>query len=149
MTESPLGSGVAFIRRSSDSYKGIFSDRGKKAMAANFRVFCSPTNYPVYFHCIGGADRTGALAYVMLGVLGVDRRDIETDWESTFYPNIPDDKHGPDHWCLEAHFNNGFSKYGKDGDSWNRRIELYLLDCGITEEEIAVFRRIMLVGAKK
>jgi len=144
LAESPLGPGVTFIQRSSSCYRGIFSDSGKKIMAENFRTFCDRKNYPIYFHCIGGADRTGSLAYVLNGVLGVDRHEIETDWESTFYPNIPDANPDPNFWCRESHFNNGFAKYGKDGDSWNRRIELYLLDCGITEAEIAEFRSIML-----
>ena len=42
------------------------------------------------------------------------------------------------------HFDAGFAKYGKPGDALQRRIELYLLDCGVTEEEIAAFRSIML-----
>ena len=144
MKESPLGPGVAFIQRSSACYAGIFTSDGKKVMAENFRVFCRPENYPIYFHCIGGADRTGSLAYVLNGVLGVDRHELETDWESTFYPRIPDANPDPHFWCRESHFNNGFSKYGKEGDSWNRRIELYLLDCGVTKEEIQAFRLIML-----
>ena len=144
MQESPLGPGVKFLNNSSQCYKGIFTDKGKSVMAKNFRVFCDRKNYPIYFHCIGGADRTGSLAYVLNGVLGVDRRELETDWESTFYPNIPDANPDPDFWCRESHFNDGFEKYGKDGDSWNRRIELYLLDCGVTEDEIETFRSIML-----
>ena len=144
LSESPLGPGVTFVQRSSAHYKGIFGDHGKKIMAENFRMFCDRKNYPIYFHCIGGADRTGALAYVLNGVLGVSRHELETDWESTFYPNIPDDNPDPEFWCRESHFNNGFAKYGKEGDSWNRRIELYLLDCGVTEAEIAEFRSIML-----
>ena len=144
MKTSPLGEGIKFVWRSSKAYRAIFSEDGKKTMAENFRVFCNPANYPIYFHCIGGADRTGSLAYVLNGVLGVDRHDLETDWESTFYPKIPDANPDPGFWCRESHFNNGFSKYGSEGDSWNRRIELYLLDCGVTEDEIAKFRAIML-----
>ena len=144
MKTSPLGEGVRFIWHSSKAYRSIFSGDGKKTMAENFRVFCNPANYPIYFHCIGGADRTGSLAYVLNGVLGVDRHDLETDWESTFYPKIPDSDPNPASWRRESHFNNGFSKYGNEGDSWNRRIELYLLDCGVTEAEIAKFRAIML-----
>ena len=147
LAESPLGAGVAYVRRSSASYRGIFHEDGKKTMAENFRHFCDRRNYPVVMHCIGGADRTGALAYVLNGVLGVSRHDIEVDWESTFYPKIPDRDPDPNSWCRESHFNKGFSKYGKDGDSWNRRIELYLLDCGVTEAEIAAFRDIMLEPA--
>ena len=144
LSESPLGPSVKLIIRSSSAYEGIFTEHGKKVMAANFREFCDKANYPIYFHCIGGADRTGALAYVLNGVLGVDRHELETDWEHTFYPRIPDANPDPKFWCRESHFNNGFGKYGKAGDSWNRRIELYLLDCGVTPEEIQTFREIML-----
>ena len=144
---SPLGSSVAFVHNSSSSYGGIFGSFGKGVMAKNFRVFCDAKNYPIVFHCIGGADRTGALGYVLNGVLGVSRQGIETDWEATFYPNIPgggeekDDEHV---WNSEWHFNKGFAKYGGADATWNERIELYLLDCGITREEIEKFRSIML-----
>ena len=147
MVASPLGPKVKFVLRSSPCYGGIFGESGKKTMAENFRVFCDRANYPIYFHCIGGADRTGSLAYVLNGVLGVDRHELETDWESTFYPIFPEmrkDYTGERYWCREQHFNNGFAKYGADGDSWNKRIELYLLDCGIKPEEIEAFRKIML-----
>ena len=146
LDESPLGPGVRFILRSSPSYRGIFSDDGKKTMAENVRVFCDEANYPIYFHCIAGADRTGSLAYVLLAVLGVDRHEIETDWESTFYPNIPDDLHenDPGYWCRESHLTDGIGKYGAEGDSWQRRAELYLLDCGVTPQEITRLREILL-----
>jgi len=144
---SPLGAAVAFIRRSSPSYQGCFDDSGKAVMAKNFRVFCDEKNYPILFHCIGGADRTGALAYVLNGVLGVSRQGIETDWESTYYPGIPggNEKEGGRHvWNSEWYFNEGFGKYGGKNSTWNERIELYLLDCGITRKEMDKFRSIML-----
>jgi len=145
MNSSPLGADINFVHHSSSCYSGIFSDSGKKVMAENFRVFCDEKNYPVLFHCIAGADRTGALGYVLNGVLGVSRQELETDWEATYYPRIPykNDK-GEFVWNSEGHFDEGFAKYGAEGDSWNRRIELYLLDCGIGEEEIKKFRSIML-----
>ena len=150
LAESPLGPGVKLILRSSQFYKGIFTDAGKKTMAANVRVFCDKANYPIYFHCIGGADRTGSLAYVLLGVLGVSQHDIGTDWESTFYPNIPDDinEKDPNFWCRESHLTNGIAKYGAEDDTWQRRCELYLLDCGVTPEEIARLRDILLEPGK-
>ena len=147
MAESPLGPGVKLILRSSPCYRAAFnSEANRRTMAENVRVFCDRANYPIYFHCIGGADRTGTLAYVLHGVLGVPRHDMETDWESTFYPNIPDDHHEnePDFWCRESHLTDGIGKYGEPGDTWQRRCELYLLDCGVTEEEIARLRDILL-----
>jgi len=79
-------------------------------------------------------------------VLGVSRHDMETDWESTFYPSIPDDFHEKeaDFWCRESHLTDGISKYGGKDDTWQRRCELYLLDCGVTAEEIARLREILL-----
>ena len=147
MKESPLGKSVSFIWHPSSCYRGIFSEKGMKTMAENFRVFCDRKNYPVYFHCIGGADRAGSLAYVLNGALGVSRHELETDWESTFYPRIPDENPDPEFWCRESHFNNGFAKYGDADTPWNDRIVLYLKACGITDAEIAAFRDIML-GSK-
>ena len=146
MTVSPLGEKVKFIHHSSQAYRGIFTPSGMEVMAKNFRVFCDEANYPIVFHCIGGADRTGSLAYVLNGVLGVKRAELETDWESTFYPRIPDQAHAkePDYWCRESHFNAGFAKYGDVATPWNDRIVLYLKDCGITDDEIEKFRSIML-----
>jgi len=145
MKVSPLGPDVQFIHHPSSSYDGIFREDGKKVMAKNFRVFCDEKNYPILFHCIGGADRTGALGYVLNGVLGVDRQGLETDWESTFYPSIPDkDASGKLVWNSESHFNNGFGKYGDADATWNERIVLYLKDCGVTDAEIEKFRAIML-----
>ena len=48
------------------------------------------------------------------------------------------------YWRHERHFDKGFAKYGDEKTPWNERIRLYLLDCGVTEEEIATFREIML-----
>ena len=150
MEGSPLGPSVAFVNRSSPFYSGMFHRSGMKTMAENFRVFCDRKNYPIFFHCIGGADRTGSLAYVLNGVLGVGKEDLERDWESTFYnegdiPGVEDPKHGRG----TQHFDAGFSKYGQPGDILQRRIELYLLDCGVTEEEIERFRSIMTESVHK
>ena len=147
LTGSPLGPKVRFVHHSSVCYKSIFTPSGRKNMAENFRLFCDRANYPVYFHCIGGFDRTGSLAYMLNGVLGVARRELETDWEETAYPQLPEmekDYSGEKYWRREQHFDEGIARYGTDADTWQRRIELYLLDCGITKEEIDAFRAIMV-----
>ena len=143
LQESPMGNSVKFILRSSMCYRTLFNAEGKRVMAENFRVFCNPTNYPIYFHCIGGADRTGSLAYILNGLLGVSRHDLETDWEATFYPDLPGLRPGGE-WRREHHLTDGIAGYGDSSMPWRRRIELYLLDCGITKDEMDAFRAIML-----
>lgn len=145
-TTSPLGGSIRYIRNGDAAgaphYSQIFTPAGMKAMAANFRVFCDRDNYPVYFHCVGGADRTGSLAFVLCGILGVTEKDLATGWEHRFYPNLPEDS--PGNWRCYRHLTNGMLKYGKKGDPLKKRIELYLLDCGVKPEEIVKFRSIML-----
>ena len=46
-------------------------------------MMCNDKNYPIDFHCIGGADRTGSVAYVLEGLLGMDDESIKKDWEIT------------------------------------------------------------------
>ena len=141
MKVSPLGPSVRLVLHSSRQYKELFTPEGRRNMAENFRIFTRRENFPVYFHCIAGADRTGSLAYILEGVLGISRQDCETDWEATFYPRFPKESDGI---LGEVHFSNGLSAYGEKGASLRRQTELYLQDCGITKEEIDAFRSIML-----
>ena len=39
----------------------------------------------VYFHCHGGSDRTGTLAFLIEGLLGVSEEDLSKDYELTYY----------------------------------------------------------------
>ena len=66
------------------------SDANRKAVWLTFTNFCDVvkadgTTKPVIFHCSHGKDRTGSLAYVLLGVLGVPRDSLERDWALSWY----------------------------------------------------------------
>ena len=152
MTVSPLGASISYINHSSRAYMGIFTPEGMKMMAENIRLFCDRSRYPIYFHCIGGADRTGSLAYVLNGLLGVEREDLERDWESTFYPDVPnvveinpDKKFGDDtYWRSTSHFDKGFAQYARPGDTLQDRIVAYLAACGVTPAEMEAVRANLL-----
>ena len=45
---------------------------------------------PVMFHCMGGKDRTGMTAALLLSWLGVDRRTVLDDYELTSFYSSPD-----------------------------------------------------------
>lgn len=57
------------------------------AFAANFlaifELLSIPENYPVYMHCVGGADRAGTVAFLVNALLGVDPEDLMLDYEMT------------------------------------------------------------------
>jgi protein-tyrosine phosphatase len=140
MKVSPLGKNVQYIRHNTPIYGKIFTNWGKGLMAANFRVFCDEANYPIYFHCAGGADRTGSLAFILEAILGFPEKEIELDYERTFYPY----QRKGGFWKSYQPLKVGLMKYGKASDTFQKRAELYLEDCGITQDEIEKFRAIML-----
>ena len=56
-------------------------------LAAIFSLLADESSYPLVFHCLGGKDRTGVVAALVLGVLGVADEDIARDYAMT-EPNI-------------------------------------------------------------
>jgi len=55
-------------------------DDGAAALAGALEVLAEADAYPAVFHCAAGKDRTGVLAAVVLGVLGVDDDTIASDY---------------------------------------------------------------------
>ncbi len=152
MTGSPLGPSVKWFHISYSAYSGAFTTNGMAITKAVFDVFMDDANYPLIFHCIGGADRTGSLAYVLNGFLGVAREDLERDWESTFYPDVPnvieinpDKKFDHDtYWRSTTHFDKGFAQYARPGDTLQDRIVAYLAACGVTSAQMESVRANLL-----
>ena len=140
MTGSPLGPTVKWFHFSSSAYGGMQDSWGKEEFAKVFRVFLDEKNYPIDFHCIAGADRTGSAAYILCGLLGADEDRLARDWETTAFCS-----HGVD-FCHEQRYDklvNGFKK-NFPADTVRERLEKYVLSLGFTEEDIAKFRGIML-----
>ena len=56
---------------------------GAPRFAAAFEVLAEPGALPAVFHCAAGKDRTGLLAALLLGSLGVSHDDVVADYELT------------------------------------------------------------------
>jgi protein-tyrosine phosphatase len=65
-----------FVSRRYASY----IDAGAAAVAAALSVLAEPASLPAVFHCSVGKDRTGVLAAVLLGLLGVPDEVIVDDY---------------------------------------------------------------------
>ena len=60
------------------------ADQFKRAIAYAVHQFGNRDNYPILFHCSQGKDRTGALAYLLSGLLGVSEDDRDLDFVFTY-----------------------------------------------------------------
>ena len=56
---------------------------GAQQYAAAFRVLAGPDALPAVFHCAAGKDRTGLMAALVLGALGVEAHDVVADYALT------------------------------------------------------------------
>ncbi|MBK9180101.1 MAG: tyrosine-protein phosphatase [Acidimicrobiales bacterium] len=66
-----------------DFVAGLYLDMlrsGAGAIADALRILADPASHPAVFHCAAGKDRTGVLAAVVLGLLGVPDAVITDDY---------------------------------------------------------------------
>ena len=139
MTESPLGPDVKWVHVSSSAYGGMASKEGKDAFREVFKVFLDAANYPIDFHCIAGADRTGAVGFILGALLGVDEEELWRDWEVTAFQN-PKLDFNPESRFI--HLVEVFQKC--PGATIHEKVESYVKALGFTEADISHFRSIML-----
>jgi protein-tyrosine phosphatase len=55
-------------------------DGGADQVAEVLAILSDPSAYPAVFHCSAGKDRTGMIAAILLGILGVQDADIIADY---------------------------------------------------------------------
>ncbi len=153
--ESPLGSTVAFLAPGFDSgYNHMVRDNPAKVK----ETFCwivarLREGKPVYFHCAAGRDRTGTLAVLLLGTLGVSESDMAKDYELTYFS--PKDwgmsKDDDGNWYY-GHVRTAYSYKSirktifsqTDSGTYQERIAKYLVKIGVPQKDIDDLRTIML-----
>ena len=129
-------------------------DQAKAKQCFQFIAKCVREGEPVYFHCSLGRDRTGTMAMMILGVLGVNEGDISKEYELTqFAPHGWATSDGEktkmtrkaDYKGAATYIWENFAKKA-DGtyDEFSVGMEKYLISIGITKEEIDEFRSLML-----
>ena len=62
---------------------GIKSGRNYPLFKEIFTCLSERENYPVYFHCNAGADRTGTIGFLVGALLGMNFEDLTRDFELT------------------------------------------------------------------
>ena len=154
-SKSPLGDDIAFFAPGFDSgYNTMIRDNPDKVKETFcFVVKCLRENKPVYFHCAAGRDRTGTLAVLLEGALGVSESDMAKDYELTYF--------SPEDWSMSTD-DDGNSYYGHvrttysyksirktifkqtDSGTYQERIVKYLLKIGVPQKDIDDLRNIML-----
>lgn len=143
---------VSYSRATVFAYDSFINDESStKNLATIFSIFANADKEHVYFHCLGGADQTGMVAFFLNAILGVSYTDLIIDYELTTETN---NKRCHMHNSTNAHFPkfiDAFTKYsGYDDDkTLNQNCEQFLIDKGVSLNTIEKIRDLMLPGYKK
>lgn len=146
MTESPLGSDVWYTRTQQYVWYALTP---VATWQAYLRCVIDAVTHrePVYFHCTAGADRTGTLACVLEGLLGMSQSDIDKDYElTTFYSGSGSDatarRRNESDWKGLINAINAVS-----GDTFRDKCVHFAVGaCGMTMADINAYRAAMTNG---
>ena len=69
------------------AYDSFFNNTSKASVPEIFEILSKAATEHVYFHCWGGADRTGMVAFFLNAILGVSYTDLVIDFELTTETN--------------------------------------------------------------
>jgi len=135
------------------------------SLKAIFDCLGDENSYPIYFHCNAGADRTGTLAFLISGLLGVEYDGLVKDFEMTSFSaysgkryrsNVTDgafDDSGVyqnnenNFVAFDALYRAILENYDAGSGKLSTAIENYLTDyIGVSHETIANIKSILLKG---
>lgn len=146
MTESPLGSDVWYTRTQQYAWYALTP---VATWQAYLRCVIDAVTHrePVYFHCTAGADRTGTLACVLEGLLGMSQSNIDKDYElTTFYSGSGSDatarRRNESDWKGLINEINAVS-----GDTFRDKcVHFAVGTCGMSLADINAYRAAMING---
>ena len=147
---SALGENIKYIHISAPYYMGnevgIDIEKNQPNLAACIKVFAQADNYPVLFHCTAGRDRTGMISMLLQGFLGVSKRDIYFDYETSIFSHygggVSASTVAELVSCLGETYRyvQSFAPQG----TYAEACEAFLLHIGVTAEELSSIRSILL-----
>lgn len=137
VTGSKLGADVQYIHLSAKDYYDFL--RGTSNEAEIMRVFADYSNYPILFHCIYGADRTGTVAFLLEALVGVSYDDLIADYELTGWR---DREYSPFKILTTA-----YEKKLEGSDLQDKTYRVFRDVYGLTEMEISNIRNIFLTDS--
>ena len=87
---SPIGEFAEYFPAGIQPYAAGIQNSGTTIASIFEKINSALTeNRPrkIYFHCSGGCDRTGTLAFLILGLLGVSESDLSKEYELSTFAN--------------------------------------------------------------
>ena len=147
---TPLGKDASYIPVPIKWYHGIFTEEALPLIRESIALYADAANYPMVYHCAIGRDRTGTMSILILGLLGVDEETLIREYHLSFYSQMGGFSADEQTGLYEGNvipFLKGLREYGDEDDTIQEVIEKFALEIGVTKEEIASIRSLLLEDA--
>ncbi len=141
LNSSPLGANVKFILHPCFGYEEFLKDNPENIKSL-IEYFTDESLYPIYFHCHGGQDRTGTLAFMLGAILGLDDNTLIREYELTML-SFPDKKLSRSRKDKIKKFLKILRNKNKNQSIGENAVD-FLRECGVTENDISKIREINL-----
>ena len=109
-----------------------------------FKVFADKENYPLYYHCTAGSDRTGTVTFLLRMLLGMSEFDAIKDHEFSSFSIYGErnTKTGESGEWFHLFYDRLQAEYA--GKTTQEKAVDYLREIGVTEEEMDNIKGILL-----
>lgn len=134
-----MGFGLRYINLPCDGYEPFIIQ--KSECKALMEAIADEANLPLIFHCVGGADRTGTLAFILEALCGVDEDDLFLDYELTTLSIWGERSRNAEYFGTLV---SALKAYGDENTPWDELAERFILDCGVSAEVIEKIKRILI-----
>lgn len=144
---TPLGKKAKYLNIGGIMYTGLWgTELQKNTIAREVKLFANEKNYPIVFHCTYGRDRTGTLAFLLNGYLGVKKKDLFKDYEMLFFST---------RGCsgvqepaeIVSWLNRIYKRikmYGGAETPYSKKVELFLRDAGVSNKCLQKIKTILI-----
>lgn len=121
------------------AYAEIDFDEQKPMFKQIFDLLADEKNYPIYMHCIAGADRTGTVIMLLKSLLGVSEEDALFDYELT---SLSVFGFRSRYQSFMRSYKEMMQKYGATP---KEQAENYLLSCGVSKHTLEQIKNILTI----
>ncbi|MBO7443935.1 MAG: tyrosine-protein phosphatase, partial [Methanobrevibacter sp.] len=134
-----LGSGVSYYQCPMDFNISVDEEINVNAVKKVFEILGNSSNYPLFFHCSIGTDRTGYIAWLINACLGVNEDDLYHDYLFSNFGNIGGKR-------TKDNIKNSYVKSINNtaGASLKEKAINYLLNKGVKQNQIDTLYSVML-----
>ena len=134
-----LGESVKYYQCPMNMSESLDNELNTEGVKRVFSILGDRSNYPTFFHCSIGTDRTGYIAWLINAYLGVNEEKL---WRDYLFSNfgLIDGSRTIDR--IKDKYVKTLYEYR--GDTLSEKTKNYLLDKGVTQAQLDVLREMMI-----